>query len=177
MRKLKTHELNRLTKEQFKLVDKFPMVVVLDNIRSMHNVGSIFRTCDAFRIEAIHLCGITAQPPHREIQRTALDATETVNWKYFQTTLESIIELKNAGYKIYGIEQVDESTDLNDFSPSKNEKIVIVFGNEVEGLSNEIIPLLDACIEIPQYGMKHSLNVSVSAGIVIWNITNKIKIF
>lgn len=143
----------------------------------MHNVGSIFRTCDAFRIEALYLCGITAQPPHREIQRTALDATETVDWKFFEKTVDAANELKSQGYKIYGIEQVDKSIHLNDFYQEKNDKIALILGNEIEGVSDEVIPILDACIEIPQFGMKHSLNVSVSAGIVIWDIINKFKMF
>lgn len=175
MRKLKTTELNRLTKDEYKKAEKFPIIIVLDNIRSMHNVGSIFRTCDAFRIEALFLCGITAQPPHREIQRTALDATETVDWKYFESIFEAVNGLKKNGYKVFGIEQVDKSVLLNDFFPEKNKKIALILGNEIEGVSDDILPLIDSCIEIPQFGMKHSLNVSVSAGIVIWDIINKIK--
>lgn len=175
MRKLKTTELNRLTKDEFKKAEKFPIIIVLDNIRSMHNVGSIFRTCDAFRIEALFLCGITAKPPHREIQRTALDATETVDWKYFESTFEAVTGLKKNGYKVFGIEQVDKSVLLNNFLPEKNKKIALILGNEIEGVSDDIMPLIDSCVEIPQFGMKHSLNVSVSAGIVIWDIINKIK--
>jgi tRNA G18 (ribose-2'-O)-methylase SpoU len=177
LRKLKTSELNRLTKDQFKSSEKFPVIIVLDNIRSMHNVGSVFRTCDAFRIEALYLCGITAKPPHREIQRTALDATETVDWTYFENTIDAVLKLKSDGYSIYGIEQVDKSILLSDFFPENNIKIALILGNEIEGVSEEIIDKLDACIEIPQFGMKHSLNVSVSAGIVIWDIINKIKLF
>jgi tRNA G18 (ribose-2'-O)-methylase SpoU len=145
---------------------------VLDNIRSLNNIGSVFRTSDAFLIEAVYLCGITAQPPHREIQKTALGATESVDWKYFNTTIEAIQELKISGYQIASIEQAENSTMLNEFNPS-TEKIAIVFGNEVKGVEQEVIDKSDVVIEIPQHGTKHSLNISVSCGVVVWDLFNK----
>lgn len=163
-------ELDRLTVSQFKASEKVPVVIVLDNIRSQHNIGSIFRTADAFRIQCIHLCGITATPPNREIQKTALGATESVEWKYFPSTLESVNELKNAGYEIIAIEQAEGSISIKDFKSTKDMKLGIVFGNEVNGVDDVIMELCDHCIEIPQYGTKHSLNVSVAAGITIWEI-------
>lgn len=163
-------ELDRLTVSQFKASEKVPVVIVLDNIRSQHNIGSIFRTADAFRIQCIHLCGITATPPNREIQKTALGATESVEWKYFPSTLESVSELKNAGYEIIAIEQAEGSISIKDFKSTKHMKLGIVFGNEVNGVDDVIMGLCDHCIEIPQYGTKHSLNVSVAAGITIWEI-------
>lgn len=169
-------ELDRLSINEFRQVDKINVVVVLDNIRSQHNIGSIFRTADAFRIECIHLCGITATPPNREIQKTALGATESVEWKYYEKTYYSIEELKKEGYRIIAIEQADESKKINDFNPSENSKIAIIFGNEVFGVDDEVMQICDECIEIPQYGTKHSLNVSVTAGIVIWNIFNKLTV-
>lgn len=172
MRKLSMDELERLSINQFKDSEKIPVVIVLDNIRSQHNIGSIFRTADAYRINCIHLCGITATPPNREIQKTALGATDSVCWKYFETTHQSIEELKAEDYKIIVIEQVQGSVNLKDFKSNKYKKIAIVFGNEVSGVGDEIIEACDACVEIPQYGTKHSLNVSVSAGIVIWEIWN-----
>lgn len=173
MKKLSMEELDRLSVSQFREIDKIPVVVVLDNIRSQHNIGSVFRTADAFRIESIHLCGITATPPNREIQKTALGATESVNWKYYSTTMESLIELKKQGYSIIAIEQADESKPINDFKPQIFNKMALVFGNEVYGVQDEVMAICDDCIEIPQYGTKHSLNVSVSAGIVIWDVYNK----
>lgn len=173
MKKLSMEELDRLSVSQFREIDKIPVVVVLDNIRSQHNIGSVFRTADAFRIESIHLCGITATPPNREIQKTALGATESVNWKYYSTTMESLIELKKQGYSIIAIEQADESKPINDFKPQIYNKMALVFGNEVYGVQDEVMAICDDCIEIPQYGTKHSLNVSVSAGIVIWDVYNK----
>lgn len=167
-------ELERLTVTQFKESDKIPVTVVLDNIRSQHNIGSIFRTADAFRIECIHLCGITATPPNREIQKTALGATESVEWSYFSSTLRSINELKEKGYVIIAVEQAVESIDIAEFQVYKSDKIAIVFGNEVNGVSDEVMMICDKCIEIPQFGTKHSLNVSVSAGIVIWEIFRKL---
>lgn len=145
---------------------------MLDNIRSLNNIGSVFRTSDAFLIEAVYLCGITAQPPHREIQKTALGATESVDWKYFNTTIEAIQELKISGYQIASIEQAENSTMLNEFNPS-TEKIAIVFGNEVKGVEQEVIDKSDVVIEIPQHGTKHSLNISVSCGVVVWDLFNK----
>ena len=175
-RKLKNEELNRISVDEFKSITKTPVVIVLDNIRSLNNVGSVFRTADAFLIEAVYLCGITAQPPHREIQKTALGATEAVNWKYFKSTAEAIHELKENQFKIASIEQTENSTMLNDFSIKKNERLAIIFGNEVKGVEQSVIDLSDAIIEIPQYGTKHSLNISVSAGVVIWELYRKLNL-
>jgi 23S rRNA (guanosine2251-2'-O)-methyltransferase len=169
MRKLTMDELGRMSVDEFKQAPKNPVMVVLDNIRSMHNVGSVFRTADAFLAEGICLCGYTPQPPHRDIHKTALGATETVDWMYFSTTLEAVQALKERGYRIYAVEQTEGSTSLERFTPS-DRKIAVVFGNEVEGVNAEILPLCDGYIEIPQMGMKHSLNISVAAGIVLWEI-------
>ncbi len=166
-------ELNRKTVEEFKEADKTPVVVVLDNVRSMHNVGSIFRTADAFLIEGIYLCGYTPRPPHRDINKTALGATETVSWKYYSGVLDAIKELKTAGYELWAAEQAENSYKLQDACFRTGNKIAIVFGNEVEGVSNEVLELCDGCIEIPQQGMKHSLNISVAAGIVLWEMYKK----
>ena len=163
-------ELNRKTVDEFKRSEKIPVIVVLDNIRSMHNVGSVFRTADAFLLEGIYLCGYTPQPPHRDIHKTALGATETVMWKYFSDAVEAVKSLRDAGYKIVAIEQVSNSISLEKFSYEQDQEIAVIFGNEVEGVGNAILPLCDACIEIPQLGMKHSLNISVAAGIVLWEI-------
>ena len=171
-RKLKNEELNRINDEEFKAIDKTPIVIVLDNIRSLNNIGSVFRTADAFLIEAVYLCGITAQPPHRDIQKTALGATETVAWKYFENTIEAINELKAKNYKIAAIEQAENSTMLNEFNPNK-KKLAVVFGNEVMRVEQEVINQSTVVIEIPQYGTKHSLNISVSCGVVIWDLFNK----
>ncbi len=173
MKKLTMEELDRLTVDQFKESTKIPVIVVLDNIRSQHNIGSIFRTADAFRIHSIHLCGITATPPNREIQKTALGATESVEWKYYQSTIDSVKELKQDGYFVVAIEQANDSVNVNVFKPNIYNKIALVFGNEVHGVDDEIMKICDACIEIPQHGTKHSLNVSVAAGIVIWEIFTK----
>lgn len=164
-------DLNRISVEEFKQTDKIPLVIILDNIRSMHNVGSVFRTSDAFLVNRIILCGFTPRPPHRDINKTALGATETVNWQYQESTLDAVNELKAEGYKIYGIEQVDNSIELEKFTFDKNEKIAIVLGNEVEGVDEEVLKQCDGSIEIPQFGTKHSLNVSVAAGIVIWELS------
>lgn len=166
-------ELNRKSVDEFKQSEKFPIVVVLDNIRSMHNVGSVFRTADAFLLQGIYLCGYTPQPPHRDINKTALGATETVEWKYFSTTKQAVEELKEAEYKVYAIEQVEKSIMLDSFSVDDIEKVAVVFGNEVSGVEEEVIKLCDGCIEIPQLGMKHSLNISVAAGIVLWEMVRK----
>jgi 23S rRNA (guanosine2251-2'-O)-methyltransferase len=167
-------ELGRMSVDEFKQAHKNPVMVVLDNIRSMHNVGSVFRTSDAFLVSGICLCGYTPQPPHRDIHKTALGATETVDWLYFPTTLEAVTELKQRGYQIFAVEQAEGSISLERFV-SADTKIAIVFGNEVEGVNNEVLKLCDGCIEIPQLGMKHSLNISVAAGIVLWEIIrNKI---
>jgi len=174
MRKLTNEELGRISVEEFKGTHKVPMVVVLDNIRSLNNIGSVFRTSDAFLVEKVCLCGITATPPHKDIHKTALGATESVNWEYYKTTLEAIDELKSNGYKIVSIEQVENSISLEEYTPESDEKIAIVFGHEVKGVDQEIVQQSDACIEIPQYGTKHSLNISVSAGIVIWELFKKL---
>lgn len=174
MRKLKNEELERLTVEEFKKADKLPVVIVLDNIRSLNNIGSIFRTADAFKVSQIHLCGITAQPPHREIQKTALGATESVNWTYFKNTEESIDKLKKDGFTILAIEQAENSLSLNKYNPSTDQKLALVFGHEVHGVDQHIVDICDGCLEIPQLGTKHSFNVSVTAGIVMWDIFNKI---
>ena len=166
-------ELGRKSIEEFKEAEKNTVIAVLDNIRSMHNVGSVFRTSDAFLIEAIFLCGYTPQPPHRDINKTALGATETVDWIFFQTAAEAVYELKRKGYKVYAIEQTEGSVSLEKFLWNKKEKIAVVFGNEVEGVSDEVLALVDGSIEIPQSGMKHSLNISVAAGIVLWDIVRK----
>ncbi len=175
MRKLKLDELNRATVNEFKIQNKLPVTVVLDNIRSMHNIGSIFRTCDGFAVEQIYLCGITAQPPHREIEKTALGATQSVSWTYFENPLQAIEQLRNNNYQIIAIEQAENSVMLNQFSSSGDEKYALIFGNEVNGVSDEVMQQIDACIEIPQFGTKHSFNVVVSAGIVLWDFLGKIK--
>lgn len=166
MRKLSTAELNRLTKEEFSTVQKLPIVVVLDNIRSHNNTGSVFRTADAFLVSEICLCGITACPPHRDIHKTALGAEETVSWQYFETTAEACLYLKKRGYRIYAVEQTEGSTMLQDFE--FGEKMAFVMGNEVDGVSDEALEMCDGAIELPQSGTKHSLNVSVCSGIVMW---------
>jgi 23S rRNA (guanosine2251-2'-O)-methyltransferase len=176
MRKLKNSELNRIDIDTFKRIHKTPIVVVLDNIRSCNNIGSVFRTSDALLIESIYLCGFTATPPNKEIHKTALDAENTVDWKYFNETTDAIIELKKAGYKIYAVEQVVNSTMLIDFKPSENDRLVLIFGNEIKGVQQKVIDLCDGAIEIPQFGTKHSYNVSVSAGIVLWDIFNKMRL-
>lgn len=167
-------ELGRKSVEEFKQAYKRPLIAVLDNIRSMHNVGSVFRTADAFLIEALFLCGYTPQPPHRDINKTALGATETVDWMFFSTTLSAVKELKNKRYKVYAIEQTEGSISLEKFTAPEDEKIAVIFGNEIEGVHDEVLQLVDGSIEIPQAGMKHSLNISVAAGIVLWEISKKI---
>jgi tRNA G18 (ribose-2'-O)-methylase SpoU len=164
-------ELGRKSVEEFKQAQKAPVIAVLDNIRSMHNVGSVFRTADAFLIEAIFLCGYTPQPPHRDINKTALGATDTVDWIFFPTTADAVRELKTKAYKVYAIEQTKGSISLEKFTPGEGEKIAVVFGNEVEGVSDDVLQIVDGSIEIPQSGMKHSLNISVAAGIVLWEIS------
>ena len=167
-------DLNRISVEEFRQADKLPLVVVLDNVRSMNNIGSVFRTSDAFRVEKICLCGITACPPHRDIHKTALGAEESVSWEYFDETSECIESLKRQGYKVYAVEQVDESVMLDEFETQARTPTAIVFGNEVEGVDEEVIPLCDGCIEIPQFGTKHSLNISIAAGILIWEMWRKL---
>ena len=166
--------MNRLTVEEFKEADKLPLVVVLDNIRSLHNIGSVFRTADAFRIERICLCGITAVPPHPEMHKTALGAEFTVDWEHFDNTVEAVDNLRNEGYMVYSVEQAEGSVMLNELALENGKKYAIVMGNEVKGVQQEVIDHSDGCIEIPQYGTKHSLNVSVTAGIVIWDLFNKL---
>lgn len=170
MRKLSMDELNRKSVTDFRESDKIPIIVVLDNIRSMHNVGSVFRTADAFLLQGIYLCGYTPQPPHRDIHKTALGATETVAWKYFASTQEAVQELRDAGYQLWAIEQVENSVPLNQFDANQPAPLAVVFGNEVSGVDAEVIKACDGCIEIPQLGMKHSLNISVAAGIVLWEL-------
>ena len=175
MRKLQNSELDRLSPEEFKANAKTPVIIVLDNVRSHLNVGSVFRTADAFLIEAIYLCGITGIPPHRDIQKTALGATETVAWRYFETTSAAINELRSKGYKIASIEQAENATMLNNVNYDGKEKLAIVFGNEVEGVEQAIVNASDLVIEIPQFGTKHSLNISVSVGIVIWELVRRLS--
>jgi 23S rRNA (guanosine2251-2'-O)-methyltransferase len=174
MEKTPNKDLPRLSQEQFKHSDKKPYIIILDNVRSMANVGSAFRTGDAFLTEKICLCGITATPPHREIQKTALGATESVNWEYHADTLTFTKQLQEQGYKIVVIEQTEPKIYLNEFQPEKNQKYAFVFGNEVEGVSLDVVKNADICVEIPQFGTKHSLNISVSIGVVIWDFLQKI---
>ena len=176
MRKLKLSELNRISVEEFKTSEKTPIIVVLDNVRSLHNIGSIFRTADAFRLESIYLCGITGTPPNKEIHKTALGSTESVDWKYFENTLDAVNTLKENKYSVYAVEQAEGSTSLTEFELSDKEKIALIFGNEVNGVDENIIQHVSGCIEIPQFGIKHSLNISVSVGIVIWEIFKQIKV-
>lgn len=169
MRKLKNEELGRLSIEEFKGIEKIPLVVVLDNVRSLNNVGSAFRTSDAFLIEKIFLCGITGTPPNREINKTALGSTDSVDWLYVENVMDAVTRLKNENYQIVSIEQADNSIMLQDFIPEKNLKYAFFFGNEVFGVDEKVVGLSDHCVEIPQYGTKHSLNISVSIGIVLWD--------
>jgi tRNA G18 (ribose-2'-O)-methylase SpoU len=173
VKKRSVNELNRINIEEFKQSSKYPIVVVLDNIRSMNNIGSIFRTCDAFRIDEIYLCGITAKPPHKDIEKTALGATQSVNWKYFGSTLDAVCELIKNKYTVFAIEQVEQSIMLNEFNSCDYKKIAIIFGNEVIGVEQQVIDNSHGCIEIPQFGTKHSLNISVSVGIILWHLVLK----
>jgi 23S rRNA (guanosine2251-2'-O)-methyltransferase len=175
MRKLKLEELGRAGIEEFKRQKKFPVTIVLDNIRSMHNVGSVFRTSDAFAVEQIILCGITGQPPHREIEKTALGATKSVHWKHFPDIKEAIRQLKSDNYTIIAIEQAENSIKLNEAIPDAGRKYAFIFGNEVNGVSDEAMLLADECIEIPQFGTKHSFNIVVTAGIVLWDFFAKLN--
>jgi tRNA G18 (ribose-2'-O)-methylase SpoU len=170
MKKLSMDELNRLSTEEFKSAEKTKVVIILDNIRSMHNVGSVFRTSDAFAVEKIILCGITARPPHRDIEKSALGATASVVWEYEESTLEAVQKLKENGYQIISIEQTENSHTLEDFEFSYHQPYAIIFGNEVDGVQQEVINQSNYCIEIPQFGTKHSFNVSVTAGIVMWQV-------
>jgi len=176
MRKLKNNELERLKIDEFKKADKIPLIVILDNIRSLNNIGSVFRTSDAFLIEKIYLCGITAKPPHKEIHKTALGATESMDWDYFENILELVENLQEESVEIVSIEQTVNSTMLQDFEISKNQRYAVIFGNEVKGVQQEVVTQSDFCIEIPQFGTKHSLNISVSCGIVLWDLIKKIKL-
>lgn len=175
MRKLKNEELGRLDTEAFQLAEKLPVILILDNIRSMHNVGAAFRTADAFAVEKIYLCGITAQPPHREIHKTALGATDTVAWEYVKDTQALCASLKKQGVKIVPVEQADPSVSLHEFAPDQNQSYALIFGNEVFGVEDKVVENADFCLEIPQFGTKHSLNVSVSMGVVLWDIASKLK--
>ena len=194
MRKLRTIEMNRLTVEEFKEAEKLPLIVVLDDVRSLYNVGSVFRSCDAFRVEAVYLCGITATPPNAEIHKTALGGEDSVDWEYFKTTEEAVEKLKEKGYFVYSIEQVEGSTKLQ-YLPEAHQKIfrqpteqekqensslpkgyAVIFGNEVKGVKQDVVDMSDGCLEIPQFGTKHSLNVSVTAGIVVWEFAKLLKL-
>jgi 23S rRNA (guanosine2251-2'-O)-methyltransferase len=176
LRKLKLDELNRATVTEFKAQDKLPGAVVLDSVRSMHNIGSIFRTSDGFAVEQVLLCGITAQPPHREIEKTALGATQSINWSYHEDAVAAVKQLRADGYQIIAIEQAENSVMLNEFTPDKNAKYALIFGNEVNGVSDEVMQIIDTCIEIPQFGTKHSFNIVVSAGIVLWDFFAKLNL-
>ncbi|MCW3160639.1 RNA methyltransferase [Chryseobacterium oryctis] len=173
--KLKLEELNRIDVETFKKVEKIPLIVILDNIRSMHNVGATFRTADAFLVEKIILCGITPQPPHREIHKAALGATESVDWSYENDINTAINDLKSQGYEVVGIEQTTDSKMITDFTIDKSKKYAVILGNEVDGISDEALQNIDSFIEIPQLGTKHSLNVSVCGGIVMWEFAKALK--
>lgn len=174
-RKLKNSELKRLEISEFKNSEKSPIIIILDNIRSLNNIGSVFRTSDAFLIEKIYLCGITAQPPHNDIRKTALGSTETVEWTYAEHTIDVIEKLKTEGVTICAIEQAENATMLNEFTPKKNNKYAFVFGNEVKGVQQDAVNASDVVIEIPQYGTKHSLNISVSCGVVVWDVFSKLN--
>ena len=180
MRKLKITEMRRLSVEEYKSSDKFPLIVVLDYVRSLYNVGSVFRTCDAFRIDELCLCGITARPPHPEIHKTALGAEDSVNWQYFENTEQCVQQLHDRGYKVFAIEQCEGSTLLTEIEnlelKAQSSKIAVVFGNEVKGVQQQVIDMCDGCLEIPQYGTKHSMNVSVTAGIVIWELFTRYRL-
>lgn len=173
MRKLKVKEMGRITPKEFQQADKNPLVVVLDHVRSLYNVGSVFRTADAMRLAGICLCGITATPPNVEIHKTALGAEETVEWKYFEKTEDAIDWLRKEGYTIMAVEQCEGSTMLNNFIPDRNKKYAVVMGNEVKGVQQSVVDMCDGCLEIPQFGTKHSMNVSVTAGMIIWDFMVK----
>lgn len=175
MRKLKITELNRISVDEFKQTEKISLIVVLDNIRSLNNIGSVFRTSDAFLVEAIYLCGITATPPNVEIHKTALGAEDSVSWKYYEETTQAVTDLKSNGYIVSAIEQVENSISLEDIKPDKSKKYAVVLGNEVKGVQQLVVDICDNSIEIPQFGTKHSLNISVTAGIVIWDFFKLLK--
>ena len=173
MRKLKVTEMGRMSVEEYHAAEKTPLVVVLDHVRSLYNVGSIFRTADAFRLAGVCLCGITAVPPHPEIHKTALGAEDSVDWKYFKDTLDAVKWLKDSGYEVLAVEQCEGSTMLNDFNVEPEKRYAIILGNEVKGVQQSVVDECEGCLEIPQYGTKHSMNVSVTAGIVIWELVKK----
>ncbi|MGG5505396.1 MULTISPECIES: RNA methyltransferase [unclassified Myroides] len=175
MRKLANSELDRKSVDEFKTSEKTPIVVILDDVRSLHNIGSVFRTCDAFLVEKVYLCGITATPPNKEIHKTALGATETVAWEYVKDVVEVVARLKEEGVSVQAIEQVENSVMLNDFQIEADKKYALVFGNEVKGVSQGVVDLSDGVIEIPQIGTKHSLNIAVSAGIVVWDLFQQMQ--
>jgi len=174
-RKLRNEELGRITPEAYRKAEKFPVTIVLDNVRSLNNIGSVFRTADGFRAEEVVLCGIAATPPHRDIRKTALGATESVPWSYYEHTRDAIRILKKKGYRIISLEQTEGSISLDRFSPEKNEHYALIFGHEIKGVSQEVVNMSDHCIEIPQFGTKHSFNISVSAGIVLWDLFMKTR--
>jgi tRNA G18 (ribose-2'-O)-methylase SpoU len=174
-RKLKLEELHRISVNEFREARKIPLIIVLDNVRSQHNIGSVFRTSDAFRVEEILLCGITATPPNVEIHKTALGAEDAVRWHYFEETLEAVQALKSAGFTVFAIEQAENSISLESVLLEREKKYALIFGHEVHGVQQSVVDAADGCIEIPQYGTKHSLNVSVTAGIVIWDFFSKLK--
>jgi 23S rRNA (guanosine2251-2'-O)-methyltransferase len=175
MRKIKNEELGRKNVDEFKSSVKIPVIIVLDNVRSMNNIGSVFRTADAFLVEAIYLCGITAKPPHREIEKTALGATESVAWKYFESASEAANELKNKNYRLIAVEQAEGGIALDQFPIEEKNKYALIFGHEIYGVGEEMMDLADAAIEVPQSGTKHSLNISVCAGVVLWEFFKKLK--
>ena len=175
MRKLLNQELGRLNIEEFKATEKLPLILILDNIRSLNNIGSVFRTADAFLVEKIILCGITARPPHKDIRKTALGATESVDWEYHENTLAVVQGLKKEGVHVLAVEQAEQATMLQNFEPATNQKLALVFGNEVKGVSQEVVSASDTVLEIPQFGTKHSLNISVSAGVVVWDLWVKLN--
>jgi len=174
MRKLKTIEMRRMTVDEFREAEKLPLTVVLDDVRSLHNVGSVFRSCDAFRVEAVYLCGITATPPAAEIHKTALGAEDSVAWKYFATAAEAVEELHGSGHKVFAVEQCEGSTMLQELAPDDGGRYAVILGNEVKGVRQEVVDMSDGCLEIPQFGTKHSLNVSVAAGIVVWEFAHRL---
>lgn len=175
-RKLKITEMGRMSVDEFHEAEKLPLVVVLDGVRSLYNVGSVFRTSDAFRVEGVVLCGITATPPNAEIHKTALGAEDSVSWKYYADTMEAAAWLRSEGYTLLAIEQCEGSTMLQDFDPEPDKKYAVVLGNEVKGVQQQVVDACDACLEIPQFGTKHSMNVSVTAGIIIWHFTSRLKL-
>ncbi len=175
MRKLKNSELNRKSIDEFKESEKTPIIIVLDNVRSLNNIGSVFRTSDALLVEAVYLCGITATPPHRELHKTALGAEDSVHWEYFEKTDDAVAKLKSNGFEVYSVEQAENSTSLENFTVDTTKKYALVFGNEVKGVQQNIVSQSSGCIEIPQFGTKHSFNVSVSCGIVLWDLFSKLN--